>query len=130
MDGPSVLSTQPSAVLLSQRLLRKLPEALGLQITDLGYLPSSAFGGYAVGGFQARESTWEGLPELQTMAIPAKPDGIFILADSEEGARFWVEQFSVRQPSIPIFLLVTAQAGPMLTYPKKEYPKRKMLVGC
>ena len=37
-----------------------------------------------------------------------------ILSNSYEGAAGWVEQMSALDPDRPIYLLVTAQAGPLL----------------
>ena len=48
-------------------------------------------------------------------ALPAHEfDAILILSDSDEGARSWVEQFSILSPDTPINLLLAAQAEPLL----------------
>jgi hypothetical protein len=41
-------------------------------------------------------------------------EAVFLLTDSYEGGRIWVEQISALAPETPIFLLTTAQAGPLL----------------
>ena len=106
----SLLATQPSGLLLSRRLLADLSNELDLQINDLGFIPTPAIGAYSVAG-----TRYVGQPlDLSGPELPDAPDGVFILADSYESARFWVEQLSARTPNANIFLLVTAQAGPML----------------
>jgi hypothetical protein len=47
--------------------------------------------------------------------LPSGPfDGILILADDYDGAMAWIEQLSSLAPEVPIYLIVTAQAGPLL----------------
>ena len=108
------ISTQPASVLLSRRLLAELSGELNLAIKDFGYYPSPMLGAYAAGGGASQAVSWVGLPKTQSGNLPIDLDGVFILADSYEGASFWVEQFTARKPTLPLYLLVTAQAGPML----------------
>jgi hypothetical protein len=53
------------------------------------------------------------LPEAVKALPTGELDGILILADGAEGARAWLEQFSILLPTAPMHLLLTAQAGPM-----------------
>jgi hypothetical protein len=108
------ISTQPAAVLLSRHLLADLPGGSDLTINDLGFYPSAMLAAYTAGGGTGQDISWVGLPETQSGKLPKDLDGVFILADSYEGASFWVEQFAARQPALPLYLLVTAQAAPML----------------
>ena len=108
------ISTQSASVLLSRRLLAGLPGGLNFRINDLGYYPSPVLGAYAAGGGTGKGISWAGLPETQSGKLPPDLDGVFILADSFEGASFWVEVLTARQPTLPLYLLATAQAGPML----------------
>ncbi len=110
----ALISTRPSGVLLSRRLLAELPDEIELEIKDLGFFPSSAFGAYALANFSQWDRSWMGLAESSMANLPTDLDGIFILADTYESAIFWVEQISPRLPDTPLYLLVTAQAGPML----------------
>ena len=107
----SLVSAEPAGLLLARDLLTGLPEAQYFSIIDIGYMPSSALAAYAVATHAGAALPWEG----PLAALPSTLDGVFILADSYEGARFWVEQLSVLHPDVPLYLLVTAQAGPMLT---------------
>jgi hypothetical protein len=106
----SLVSSEPSCALLARRLLAGLPQAGQFSINELGYVASPVFGAYAIAGTPGVEKHWVS----PLAALPPDLDGVFLLADSYEGAQFWVEQFSSKQPDVPLYLLVTAQAGPML----------------
>ncbi|MFW5713525.1 MAG: hypothetical protein ACOCYU_02520 [Brevefilum sp.] len=107
----ALIASQPSGMLLSRRLLAGLSGEGDFMINDLGYIPSPSVGAYAIADYQMGERRGA----LPAEGLPGTLDGVFILADSYESARFWVEQLSVRMPDTPLFLLVTAKAGPLLT---------------
>jgi hypothetical protein len=109
-----IISTQPSGMLLSKRLLADLPIEADVEIIDFGYYPSPILSAYAVGGLLEADQPWAGFPQALAGNLPSAIDGVFILGDSYDSARFWVEQLNVRLPDVPLYLLVTAQAGPML----------------
>jgi len=110
-----LISTQPAGVLLSRRLLAELPGELDLQINDLGYYPTALLGAYAASNFQNGEAFKNISPEIHNLQFTTDLDGVILLADSYEGARFWIEQLSAQNYELPLYLLVTAQAGPLLT---------------
>ena len=107
----SILTSAPAGRLLFDQLLAdaELPEALIAQ--DLGYYPVGSFGAYGL----AQQAL---PPQNQLDLFNALPfegfAGIVILGDDYEGAMAWIEQFSSLAPETPIFLLVSAQAGPLL----------------
>lgn len=110
----SILSSSPSGSLLFYRLLDQASEREHLVVHDLGYYPEESFGAYGLAN-QVR-SNWQitSQPEF-TKRLPSGPfDGILILADDYAGAMAWIEQLSSLAPEIPIYLIVTAQAFPLL----------------
>jgi hypothetical protein len=110
----SILSSSPSGSLLFYRLLDQTSGRNRLVVHDLGYYPVEAFGAYGLAN-HAR-SNWQitSQPEF-TKRLPGGPfDGILILADDYDGATAWIEQLSSLAPEIPIYLIVTAQAAPLL----------------
>lgn len=125
----SMIATQPSGVLLSRRLLAEFSDDTDLAVTHLGYFPLEGFGAYAIADFPFGDGSWQ--PSLGSPGgkFPGTLDGVFILSDSYEGARFWVEQLSARLPEIPLYLLVTAQAGPMLTPYQESGQVASMVAG-
>ena len=110
----SILSSSPSGSLLFYRLLDQTSGLDRLVVNDLGYYPVESFGAYGLAN-QVR-SNWQitSQPEF-TKRLPSGPfDGILILADDYGGAMAWIEQLSSLAPEIPIYLIVTAQAAPLL----------------
>jgi hypothetical protein len=110
----SILSTSPAGSLLFYRLLDQASGGGRLIVNDLGYFPVDSFGAYGLAN-QVR-SNWQitSQPEF-SKRLPARPfDGILILADDYDGAAAWIEQLSSLAPETSIYLLVTAQAAPLL----------------
>ena len=109
----SLLSSTASGSILAQNLLQKLSGIEAITVKDLGFYPVGAFGGYQIGSQVQTGIESPYLPETISL-IPADSfAGILILSDRAEGARAWVEQLSTLMPDPPIFLMLTAQAGPM-----------------
>ncbi len=113
-DGElTLVSSNASGSILAQNLLQKFSGIESITVKDLGFFPIGAFGGYQIGSQVQAGLESPYLPET-TGSIPADTfAGILILSDRAEGARAWVEQLSILMPDPPIFLLLTAQAGPM-----------------
>jgi hypothetical protein len=110
----SILSSSPSGSLLFYRLLGQTSGGDRLVVRDLGYYPVESFGAYGLAS--QVHSNWQitSQPEL-SKRLPAGPfDGVVILADDYDGAQAWIEQLSSLAPETPIFLIVTAQAAPLL----------------
>jgi hypothetical protein len=97
----SIISSSVSGTLLAGKFIDELEGGDSLEVVDLGYFPTAAYGAYdlAFGG-----STFQGQDF----------DGVMILSDGYDGARVWIEQLSTMMPDVPLGLLVTAQTGPML----------------
>ena len=111
----SILYTSPSGGLLFHRLLDKAGLTEGLGVIDLGYYPMESYGAYGFANQASSKWQLRNQPEF-SKNIPTDPfGGILILADAYEGGVTWIEQFSTLAPDTPIYVLVTAQAGPQLT---------------
>ncbi|MBW6465409.1 MAG: hypothetical protein K0B06_02775 [Brevefilum sp.] len=110
----SILSSSPSGSLLFSKLLDQTLEVGLLEVHDLGYYPVEAFGAYGLAN-QVR-SKWQITSQPEFMKrLPSGPfDGILILADDYDGASAWIEQLTSLALETPIYLLVTAQAAPLL----------------
>ncbi len=110
----TLVSSTPSGSLLAKRLFGELDASAAYKVTDYGYFPVAAYGAYgmASGGFS--EDALLDVPEMGKPLPSDGFDGVLILSDSFEGAQVWIEQISSLMPEIPLNLVVTAQAGPML----------------
>ena len=109
----SLLSSTASGSILAQNLLQKLSGIEAITVKDLGFYPVGAFGGYQI-AHQVQTGIESPYLPKNTNSIPTDTfTGILVLSDRAEGARAWVEQLSILLPDPPIFLLLTAQAGPM-----------------
>ena len=110
----SLLSSSPPGSLLFTQLVSELDGANDIVLRDLGYFPIPAYGAYHLG--MQSDASWRFayLPQSDNTLPSEGYDGILILADTFEGSSAWVEQLSSLMPDIPLHLLVTAQAGPLL----------------
>jgi hypothetical protein len=110
----SLLSSSPSGSLLFYRLLDQTSGGDRLVVRDLGYYPVESFGAYGLAS-QIR-SNWQIISQPEfSKRLPAEPfDGVVIMADDYDGATAWIEQLSSLAPGTPIYLIVTAQAAPLL----------------
>lgn len=110
----SVVSSKPAGFILIRQLLTAVPNSENLIINDLGYVPSPGFAAYDIVNIK---QVGPGVSNLINSTLPVSDmdlDGAFILTDSYEGGRLWIEQLSARLPQVPLYLLVTAQVSPML----------------
>ncbi len=110
----SILSSTASGVVLSRQLLGDMAGADGLDIIDLGYFPVSVYGAFSMANRAIPQWRFKNLPELPNLVSGEGFDGALILSDRHDRARVWVEQLNALSPQMPIKLLVTSQAGPML----------------
>ena len=110
----SLLSSTPLGSMLFTQLVGELGYENDILINDLGYFPIPSYGAYYLAMQSGARWRFSHLPENgKSLAIEAY-DGILILSDTFEGSSAWVEQLNSLMPDIPINLLVTAQAGPLL----------------
>lgn len=97
----TIISSSVSGTLLAEKLIDELEGGETLEVVDLGYFPTAAYGVYDLAFAEATFTAQDF-------------DGILILSDGYNGARAWIEQLSALLPEVPLGLLVTAQAEPML----------------
>jgi hypothetical protein len=109
----SIISSRLSGGLLGQSLLEKAAPGESLALIDLGFVPLGSFGGFSIANQLNGGTSVPYLPDTFFMELPEEFTGILILSDQAEGAKGWLEQISALLPNVPIFLLLTAQAGPM-----------------
>lgn len=109
-----VLSSAPIGNLLFNRMINELKLDKAISAQDLGYFPIAAYGAFGLGGDVSANWRIAQLPQSEKALPVADYDGILILSDSIVGARAWVEQLSALMPDNPLYLFLTAQAGPML----------------
>ncbi|HOE69884.1 MAG TPA: zinc ribbon domain-containing protein [Brevefilum sp.] len=107
----STLSSAPAGRLLFDHLVEEETLIDQRVVTDLGYYPVGSFGAY---GLAHQTLPGENEPE-SALTLPVKPfDVILILGDDYEGVMAWIEQIKGLKPDVPILLLLSAQAGPLL----------------
>jgi len=110
----SILSSSVSGHLLAERLLNEMDWAEVPPIQYLGYFPVAAYGGYGLVNQLSVSRVPVNFPK-PVQALPTEDfDGVLILSDNYDGARGWIEQLSSPTLDFPIYLIVTAQAGPLL----------------
>ncbi len=112
-------SSSPSGPLLSRQLIEKhLREQnllwVDMMMTDLGYFPLESYGAFGLSLYLENAESTDDLPELGPSLDLSSISAVFLLSDRYEGARIWIEQINALAPDMPLYLLVTAQAGPML----------------
>ncbi len=116
----ATISTSPTGPALAERQMRVLQAAhayqSGQNYVNLGYLPGGPAGILAFAQRPASaggEAAWE-TPVLAATRELTEFAAIFIITDSVETGQQWIEQTSARRGSAPLFLIVSAQAEPML----------------
>ena len=117
MDSVSeifVLSTTETGVLLSQDLLDGINGIEGIKLTHMGFIPASNYAAFSL--LADANSVWQlaYAPEAVETLPQRDLDGVIVLSDTFEGSRIWIEQHQSRFNQVPLNLIVSAQAGPML----------------
>jgi hypothetical protein len=107
----STLSSASAGRLLFDHLVEEAALVDQRVVTDLGYYPVGSFGAYGLA-----HQTLPGENELEfALTLPVKSfDAILILGDDYEGVMAWIEQIKSLKPDVPILLILSAQAGPLL----------------
>lgn len=111
----SVISSTPAGSLLAEELLAGFKTDSGTtRVTQLGYLPGEVFGAFGVGVGLLSSTSSNVLPApVASLSFPAV-DGVVIISDRFESVQGWIEQLKTLTSETPIYLLTTAQAGPLL----------------
>jgi hypothetical protein len=117
-----LVSTVPTGPVQAEHLLTQVESSRGIaieanqQYVNLGYIPGGAAGllGFAtvprqtVGG-----EAWQ-LPSLQNVTSLAHFGMVLVATQDIDTARLWIEQVSPGLGNIPLVMLVSAQAAPII----------------
>ena len=135
----TILSTSPTGSVLAERFLSLVkvdpPYQREQQYVNLGYMPGGAAGvlGFAASPTTTVLQTVDGTFAWQTPALLGVKKlsdftALFILTDSAEVGRIWIEQALAYAGTAPLVMVSSAQAEPMLR-PYIETGQIKGLVG-
>jgi hypothetical protein len=120
------ISTRPTGAMLADSLTRSVlagqPQfPSGDHLVNLGYLPGDA-AGLRTFARQPRPSTpytadlklaWDS-PALQGINLLSDFSAVIVITDSAEVMRNWVEQVQPSLGNTPLFVVLSAQAGPLV----------------
>jgi hypothetical protein len=109
-------------MLLSQTVANHEGYNLGEMTENLGYLPGDMISlvefahqpVFAAPANLAGELAWE-RPALQGITSLRDFASVVVLTDSAETGRAWVEQVQTEMGDVPLLMVTSAQAGPMMT---------------
>ncbi len=123
----TLISTVPAGPILGQNLvetvqLRKPDYQLAAHLVNLGYLPggTTSLLEFSDRPFYAAPLDYQGYkvwgehPALKDVKTIRDFALVLVLTDSAETGRAWVEQVSPRLGSVPLAMVASAQAGPLL----------------
>jgi hypothetical protein len=106
------ISTNETGAILADRFISQ-PFAdtnkSGFQVLNVGYLPGGQMGIRAFA--QDPEQT---TPQLKGITSLSQFTALIIITDSADSARSWIEQTSSVRGAIPIVIISSAQAAPMI----------------
>ena len=120
------LSTSPTGTALADQLLRTALQDIPAyplvdQTISLGYLPGgeSGLAQFANSPQQALPYTTDGqsawsLPVLEGTASLSDFDALLLLTDSPDVARSWIEQVQPSLGDVPLLVISSAQAAPLI----------------
>ena len=121
----AIMSTTPSGPLLAERFLQNTQAGhnyqRGQNYVNLGYVPGGPSG---IQGFVtspttvirlvvAGQSIWD-TPPLQGVRNLSDFKALFVLTDDAETARTWIEQVGPAIGNVPLIMVTSAQAEPMI----------------
>lgn len=119
----AVLSTRPNGSVLAQDLLTNAQTGhpdyvLDGKIVNLGYLAGGALG---LQNFARMPSfSFQNSAAVSSAVLGGAMDwnnfsGMIVLTDNIENARLWIEQVLPNVPSLPAYMVASAQAAPILS---------------
>jgi hypothetical protein len=116
----TLLSTSPTGSALAERFLHNTQSQHAYQLNqdyiDLGYLPGGMLGilSFAENPRLSVPSAGWNKPPAQDMQHLSDYAAILLLTDQAETARAWVEQTGNRRAGVPLLVVSSAQAAPMI----------------
>jgi len=123
LQGPrlALISSNPTGPALAERLLQGRAILPGQQYVNLGYLAGGSSGVkyFNMAPIQAAPFSVDGQPAWQQAALQgiqslADFAAILILSDNADDGRVWIEQTGSTNSRIPILMVISAQAEPMI----------------
>ena len=106
------ISTNQTGAILAERFISGTladTDQNGFQVLNLGYLPGGQMGIRALA--QNPEKTF---PQLKDIASLSQFMALIIITDSADSARTWIEQTSSTRGTMPVVIISSAQAAPMI----------------
>jgi hypothetical protein len=106
------ISTNETGAILAERFISgPLADSAksGFQVLNLGYLPGGQMGIRAFA-----ENPQKTSPQLTGINSLSRFTALIIITDSADSARAWIEQTSLTKSAIPIVIISSAQAAPMI----------------
>lgn len=119
----TIISTNETGSILAERFISGPladVDKSGIQYVNLGYLPGGQMGIRAFAQNPLQTSS-----QLQGITSLADFRALIIITDSAESARSWIEQISSTTNTIPIVVISSAQAAPMI----QPYYESQQIVG-
>ncbi len=117
----TLISTSPSGPVLAENLLRSTAATQSLRISNLGFLPGGTAGlqEFASQPRLATQYGLDGTPAWGSNALEGVEGlsnfgAVIVLTENAETARAWIEQVQPRLGSVPLLMVVSAQAAPMV----------------
>jgi len=121
----ALISTSPTGSVLAERFMANTLASRayqpGVGYVNLGYLPGGLAGvrAFARNPLQTvplgadAGAAWDS-PALQNVAHLSDFAAVLVLSDSLESGRVWIEQTAADRGQVPLVVVSSAQAGPML----------------
>ena len=106
------ISTNETGAILAERFISGPladSDKSGFQYQNLGYLPGGQLGIRALAQNPAQT-----FPQLAGITSLSQFTALIIITDSADSARTWIEQTSFTQSALPIVIISSAQAAPMI----------------
>ncbi len=121
----TVIATNETGGLLAERFfsgpLAGLSAESGIQPLNLGYLPGGQMGIRAFGQNPPSAAPFDislapawASPQLQGITSLSQFAALIIISDNANSARAWIEQTSNTRGDIPVLVISSAQAAPMI----------------
>lgn len=119
----TIISTNETGSILAERFISGPladVDKSGIQYANLGYLPGGQMGIRAFAQNPLQTSS-----QLQGITSLADFRALIIITDSAQSARAWIEQVSSTTNAIPMVVISSAQAAPMI----QPYYESQQIVG-
>jgi hypothetical protein len=111
----TIVSSSVAGPILYQELFDSVSDIELRDIDDLGYFPLASFGAYVLANQATPGWQFIGTPETHHALQLENFDSMLIFSDTYESAGVWIEQVHTLSPEIEIYLVLAAQAAPLLT---------------